>query len=147
MVHCKSVLSVVSRILVPTFLIDPTCQCHQSGGSKGTSIRTSANSLNACFCVFCCRGERFATGNLYLRPHETFHEPNRKFFHNEVGAVIVQLLLYIRAIPKGLPFLDVCNCNACTGPCSTCCEKFSELQKRTASLGLLLVFPRKIQNG
>ncbi len=32
-------------------------------------------------------GERFAFGHHYLRPHETFHEPSRKFFHNEVFRV------------------------------------------------------------
>lgn len=29
-------------------------------------------------------GDRFAFGHHYLRSHETFHEPSRKFFHNEV---------------------------------------------------------------
>lgn len=33
----------------------------------------------------CChRGDRFAFGHHYLRPHETFHEPTRKFFPNEL---------------------------------------------------------------
>lgn len=31
--------------------------------------------------------ERFVYGHHYLRPHETFHEPTRKFFHNEVMRV------------------------------------------------------------
>lgn len=30
------------------------------------------------------RGDKFAFGHHYLRPHETFHEPWRKFFPNEV---------------------------------------------------------------
>lgn len=29
-------------------------------------------------------GKRFIYGHHYLRPHETFHEPSRKFFKNEV---------------------------------------------------------------
>lgn len=33
------------------------------------------------------RGERFSFGHHYLRPHETFHEPTRKFFTNEVVKV------------------------------------------------------------
>ena len=33
------------------------------------------------------KGERFAFGHHYLRPHETFHEPSRKFFRNEVFRV------------------------------------------------------------
>ncbi|KAG8231796.1 hypothetical protein J437_LFUL012073 [Ladona fulva] len=32
-------------------------------------------------------GERFALGHHYLRPHETYHEPTRKFFPNEVMRV------------------------------------------------------------
>ncbi|XP_066246011.1 histone-lysine N-methyltransferase ash1 isoform X2 [Euwallacea similis] len=32
-------------------------------------------------------GNRFAYGHHYLRPHETFHEPTRKFFPNEVMRV------------------------------------------------------------
>jgi histone-lysine N-methyltransferase ASH1L len=32
-------------------------------------------------------GERFAFGHHYLRPQETFHEPSRKFFQNEVFRV------------------------------------------------------------
>ncbi|KAF5285438.1 hypothetical protein FQA39_LY16692 [Lamprigera yunnana] len=32
-------------------------------------------------------GQRFAYGHHYLRPHETFHEPTRKFFPNEVMRV------------------------------------------------------------
>lgn len=35
-------------------------------------------------CIFLCRGDKFAFGHHYLRPHETFHEPWRKFFPNEV---------------------------------------------------------------
>lgn len=31
-----------------------------------------------------CRGQRFSFGHHYLRPHETFHEPTRKFYPNEV---------------------------------------------------------------
>ncbi|XP_069704596.1 uncharacterized protein ash1 isoform X2 [Periplaneta americana] len=33
------------------------------------------------------KGERFAFGHHYLRPHETYHEPSRKFFPNEVMRV------------------------------------------------------------
>ncbi|XP_044257929.1 histone-lysine N-methyltransferase ash1 isoform X1 [Tribolium madens] len=32
-------------------------------------------------------GQRFAYGHHYLRPHETYHEPTRKFFPNEVMRV------------------------------------------------------------
>ncbi|XP_015608577.1 uncharacterized protein LOC107274224 [Cephus cinctus] len=30
------------------------------------------------------KGERFVFGHHYLRPHETYHEPTRKFYENEV---------------------------------------------------------------
>ncbi|KAK3919372.1 Histone-lysine N-methyltransferase ASH1L [Frankliniella fusca] len=33
------------------------------------------------------KGERFAFGHHYLRPHETYHEPTRKFYPNEVMRV------------------------------------------------------------
>ncbi|XP_044756994.1 histone-lysine N-methyltransferase ash1 [Coccinella septempunctata] len=32
-------------------------------------------------------GQRYAYGHHYLRPHETYHEPTRKFFQNEVMRV------------------------------------------------------------
>lgn len=32
-------------------------------------------------------GKRFAYGHHYLRPHETYHEPTRKFYQNEVVRV------------------------------------------------------------
>lgn len=32
-------------------------------------------------------GKRFVFGHHYLRPHETYHEPSRKFYHNEVVRV------------------------------------------------------------
>ncbi|KAL3276544.1 hypothetical protein HHI36_011919 [Cryptolaemus montrouzieri] len=35
----------------------------------------------------CKTGQRFAYGHHYLRPHETYHEPTRKFFPNEVMRV------------------------------------------------------------
>lgn len=30
------------------------------------------------------RGEKFVYGHNYLRPHETYHEPTRKFYENEI---------------------------------------------------------------
>lgn len=32
-------------------------------------------------------GKRFVFGHHYLRPHETYHEPTRKFYSNEVVRV------------------------------------------------------------
>ncbi|KAK4881903.1 hypothetical protein RN001_005222 [Aquatica leii] len=64
-------------------------------------------------------GQRFAYGHHYLRPHETFHEPTRKFFPNEVmrvplyEAVPVELVIshcwvmdlntYCKGRPMGAP--------------------------------------------
>ncbi|KAK5649840.1 hypothetical protein RI129_000869 [Pyrocoelia pectoralis] len=64
-------------------------------------------------------GQRFAYGHHYLRPHETFHEPTRKFFPNEVmrvplyEAVPVELVIshcwvmdlntYCKGRPVGAP--------------------------------------------
>lgn len=36
---------------------------------------------------FAYRGDRFAFGHHFLRPHETYHEPTRKFFPNELMRV------------------------------------------------------------
>ena len=44
------------------------------------------------------RGERFAFGHHYLRPHETFHEPSRKFFRNEVFRVPIYEVLPLDTI-------------------------------------------------
>ena len=44
------------------------------------------------------KGERFAFGHHYLRPHETFHEPSRKFFRNEVFRVPIYEVLPLDTI-------------------------------------------------
>ena len=44
------------------------------------------------------QGRRFAFGHHYLRPHETFHEPSRKFFHNEVFRVPLHEVLPLDTI-------------------------------------------------
>lgn len=53
------------------------------------------------------RGEQFAFGHHYLRPHETFHEPSRKFFHNEVFRVPIYEVLPIDTIWRQCWVLDV----------------------------------------
>ncbi|XP_074650466.1 uncharacterized protein LOC141905496 isoform X2 [Tubulanus polymorphus] len=71
-------------------------------------------------------GERFALGHHYLRPHETFHEPTRKFFTNEVFRVpiyeiiplesivglclVLDLNTYCKGRPKGTKGQDVYIC-------------------------------------
>ena len=44
------------------------------------------------------KGERFAFGHHFLRPHETFHEPSRKFFRNEVFRVPIYEVLPLDTI-------------------------------------------------
>ncbi|KAL3215283.1 hypothetical protein MRX96_006554 [Rhipicephalus microplus] len=72
------------------------------------------------------RGEKFIYGHHYLRPHETFHEPTRKFYHNEVLRVplyeilplecvagacwVLDLATYCRGRPKGATEKDVYIC-------------------------------------
>ncbi|XP_070207967.1 histone-lysine N-methyltransferase ASH1L-like isoform X2 [Littorina saxatilis] len=72
------------------------------------------------------KGERFAAGHLYLRPMETFHEPNRKFFHNELfrypqfetypldqvagKCIIMDLNSYCKGKPKGFDTKDIYIC-------------------------------------
>ena len=45
-------------------------------------------------------GGRFAFGHHYLRPHETFHEPSRKFYYNEVFRVPLYEVLPLDTIWK-----------------------------------------------
>lgn len=51
-------------------------------------------------------GERFAFGHHYLRPHETFHEPSRKFFPNEVFRVPIHEVLPLDSIWKQCWVMD-----------------------------------------
>ena len=51
-------------------------------------------------------GERFAFGHHYLRPHETFHEPRRKFFPNEVFRVPIHEVLPLDTIWRQCWVLD-----------------------------------------
>ena len=41
-----------------------------------------------CFLYSNFSGEKFAFGHMYVRPHETFHEPSRKFYPNEVSVYL-----------------------------------------------------------
>ena len=51
-------------------------------------------------------GQKFAFGYHYLRPHETFHEPSRKFFDNEVFRVPLYEVLPIDTIWKQCWVMD-----------------------------------------
>ena len=73
-----------------------------------------------------CRGEKFAFGHHYFRPHETYHEPTRRFFRNEVfrvplydiiplGAIqgiccVMDLPTYCKGRPKGTQEKDIFIC-------------------------------------
>ena len=74
-------------------------------------IWLSVEEASIAFVCLCCfrierlwtnaAGEKFAFGHHYLRPHETFHEPSRKFFVNEVKNMLPHLNNFINSIiPK-----------------------------------------------
>ena len=52
-------------------------------------------------------GQRFAFGHHYLRPHETFHEPSRRFFQNEVFRVPIYEVLPLDSIWRQCWVLDL----------------------------------------
>lgn len=71
-------------------------------------------------------GEKFAFGHMYVRPHETFHEPSRKFYPNEVFRTplyevvplesitgyccVLDPLTYCKGRPKGYRDDDIYIC-------------------------------------
>ncbi|XP_073493362.1 histone-lysine N-methyltransferase ASH1L isoform X2 [Phyllobates terribilis] len=73
------------------------------------------------------KGERFAFGHHYFRPHETHHSPSRKFYQNELFRVplyeiipleavvgtccVLDLYTYCKGRPKGVKELDVYICD------------------------------------
>ncbi|XP_060607678.1 uncharacterized protein LOC132759835 [Ruditapes philippinarum] len=73
------------------------------------------------------RGEKYAFGHTYVRPHETFHEPTRKFFPNEVFRTplfeafplesivgyccVLDLLTFCKGHPKGYKEEDLYICD------------------------------------
>ncbi|BES87798.1 AWS [Nesidiocoris tenuis] len=52
-------------------------------------------------------GKRFAFGHHYLRPHETFHEPTRKFFPNELMRVPLYEVVPIELVMGQCYVLDL----------------------------------------
>ncbi|XP_069582002.1 histone-lysine N-methyltransferase ASH1L [Ranitomeya imitator] len=73
------------------------------------------------------KGERFAFGHHYFRPHETHHSPSRKFYQNELFRVplyeiipleavvgtccVLDLYTYCKGRPKGVKEPDVYICD------------------------------------
>ncbi|KAJ8334994.1 hypothetical protein SKAU_G00406330 [Synaphobranchus kaupii] len=73
------------------------------------------------------KGERFAFGHHYFRPHETHHSPSRRFYHNELFRVplyeiipleavvgmccVLDLYTYCKGRPKGVKEHDVYICD------------------------------------
>jgi histone-lysine N-methyltransferase ASH1L len=72
------------------------------------------------------KGRKFASGTPYLRPQETFHEPTRKFYHNELfrtpnfeivpmdlvagKCVVMDPGTYVKGRPKGVREQDIYIC-------------------------------------
>ncbi|KAM4014454.1 LOW QUALITY PROTEIN: histone-lysine N-methyltransferase ASH1L [Anomaloglossus baeobatrachus] len=73
------------------------------------------------------KGERFAFGHHYFRPHETHHSPSRKFYQNELFRVplyeiipleavvgtccVLDLYTYCKGRPKGVKEPDIYICD------------------------------------
>ncbi|KAK3777391.1 hypothetical protein RRG08_032495 [Elysia crispata] len=109
------------------------CKRTSSGAPLRTSHRLMATSSPDKLDVFRLdqlwkdpKGERFASGTPYLRPQETFHEPTRKFFHNELfrtpsfeiipmelvmgKCIVMDPNTYSKGRPKGFKEQDVYIC-------------------------------------
>lgn len=68
---------------------------------------TDSSRLIANLSIIFFRGDKFAFGHHYLRPHETYHEPTRKFFHNEVMRVPLYEVVPLDLIMNHCWVLDV----------------------------------------
>ncbi|KAL7978137.1 hypothetical protein Chor_005124 [Crotalus horridus] len=53
------------------------------------------------------KGERFAFGHHYFRPHETHHSPSRKFYHNELFRVPLYEIIPLEAVVGTCCVLDL----------------------------------------
>lgn len=54
-----------------------------------------------------CRGERFAFGHHYFRPHETHHSPSRRFYHIELFRVPIYEIIPLEAVVGTCCVLDL----------------------------------------
>jgi len=62
-------------------------------------------------------GDRLAFGHYYLRPHETFHEPTRRFFHCELFRVPLYDLVPLDAVVGLCCIMDLHTyCRVCLNP-------------------------------
>ncbi|GFO35810.1 histone-lysine N-methyltransferase, partial [Plakobranchus ocellatus] len=109
------------------------CKRTSSGAPLRTSHRLLATSSPDKLDVFRIdqlwkdpKGERFASGTPYLRPQETFHEPTRKFYINELfrtpsfeiiplelvmgKCVVMDPNTYSKGRPKGFKEQDIYIC-------------------------------------
>ncbi|XP_063802675.1 histone-lysine N-methyltransferase ASH1L [Pseudophryne corroboree] len=53
------------------------------------------------------KGERFAFGHHYFRPHETHHSPSRRFYHNELFRVPLYEIIALEAVVGTCCVLDL----------------------------------------
>ncbi|KPP71262.1 histone-lysine N-methyltransferase ASH1L-like [Scleropages formosus] len=53
------------------------------------------------------KGERFAFGHHYFRPHETHHSPSRRFYHNELFRVPLYEIIPLEAVVGTCCVLDL----------------------------------------
>lgn len=53
------------------------------------------------------RGERFAFGHHYFRPHETHHSPSRRFYQNELFRMPLYEIIPLEAVVATCCVLDL----------------------------------------
>lgn len=53
------------------------------------------------------RGERFAFGHHYFRPHETHHSPSRRFYQNELFRMPLYEIIPLEAVVGPCCVLDL----------------------------------------
>lgn len=53
------------------------------------------------------RGERFAFGHHYFRPHETHHSPSRRFYQNELFRMPLYEIIPLEAVVGTCCVLDL----------------------------------------
>ena len=76
-----------------------------SSGMSIKDVRFLGSFLTILFMII--SGERFAFGYHYLQPNETYHEPTRKFFRNEVFRIPIYEVLPLETIWQQCWVMDI----------------------------------------
>ena len=73
--------------------------------------------LNSKFYLWLFQVKKFAFGYHYMQPNETYHEPTRKFFRNEVFRIPIYEVLLLETIWQQCWVTDIQT--FCKAPCRT----------------------------